>query len=160
MSQLPIPVHVGYEPPASWDDIEARQKESGEDAAPWLQKQRRPALAEAALDWDGLGFEPRWVGFDTADCVAALHPSIYSGHGADEFNRFRQGAESRGETALVISPIGQVEGGNTRNVFGPSDSIYLGRVESRISGRPSARARASVLLMVWATPMVCSLADS
>lgn len=146
MSQLPIPVHVGSEPPASWDDIEARQKEFGEDAAPWLQKQRRPALARPDLDWDGVGFEPRWVGFDTADCAAALQPNIYSGHGADEFNRFRQGAESRGETALVLSSIGQPEESNTRNVFGPSDSIYLGRVESRISGQPlgkGARVRAA-----------------
>ena len=146
MSQLPIPVQVGSEPPVSWDDVEARQKEFGEDAAPWLQKQRRPALARLDLDWDGLGFEPRWVGSDSADCAAALQPSIYSGHGADEFNRFRQGAESRGETALVISPIGQLEESNTRSVFGPSDSIYLGQVESRISGRPlgkGARVRAA-----------------
>lgn len=146
MSQLPIPVHVGSEPPASWVDIEARQKELGDDAAPWLQKQRRPALARPDLDWDGLGFEPRWVGFDTADCAAALQPNIYSGHGADEFNRFRQGAERRGETALVISPIGQFEESNTRSVFGPSDSIYLGRVESRINGQPlgkGARVRAA-----------------
>lgn len=146
MSQLPIPVHVGSEPPASWDDIEARQKEFGEIAAPWLQKQRRPALARPDLDWDEVGFEPRWVGFDTADCAAALQPSIYSGHGADEFNRFRQGAENRGETALVISPIGHVEDGDTRNVFGPSDSIYLGRIDSRINGQPlgkGARVRAT-----------------
>lgn len=139
MSQLPIPVHVGSEPPASRDDIEARQKEFGGDASPWLLKQRRPALAGAALDWSVLGFEPRWLGFDTADCVAALQPSIYSGHGADEFNRFRQAAESRGETALVISPIGQLDDGNARCVFGPSDSIYLGRVASRINGRPLGR---------------------
>ena len=136
MSQLPIPVHVGSEPPASWDDIEARQKEFGEDAAPSLQKARRPAAADPALDWGGLGFEPRWVGFDTADCVAALQPSIYSGHGADEFDRFRQGAESRGETALAISQIGQLEDTTTRNIFGPSDSIYLGRFDTSIAGKP------------------------
>jgi hypothetical protein len=136
MSQLPVPVHVGFEPPASWDAIEARQKEFGEDAAPWLQKQRRPALAQPDLGWDDLGFEPRWVGFDSADCVAALQPSIYSGQGADEFNRFRQGAENRGETALVISPIGKLDDGDTRSIFGPSDSIYLGQFNSRISGVP------------------------
>lgn len=135
MSQLPIPVHVGFGPPASWDDIEARQKEVGEHAAPSLQ-QRRPALAQPDLDWDGLGFEPRWVGFDTADCVVALHPSIYSGQGADEFDRFRQGAAIRGETALVISPIGKLNEGDTLSIFGPSDSIYLGQFNSRISGVP------------------------
>lgn len=29
MTQLPIPVHVGSEPPAWWDDIEAGQREFG-----------------------------------------------------------------------------------------------------------------------------------
>lgn len=136
MSQLPIPVQVGSVSPTSWDDIEARQKEFGEDAAPWVQRQCRPALAQPDLGWDGLGFEPRWVGFDTADCVVALHPSIYSGQGADEFDRFRQGAASRAETALVISPIGKLDGGDTRSIFGPSDSLHLGQFDSRISGVP------------------------
>lgn len=50
--------------------------------------------------------------------------------------------ESRGETALVISPIGQLECGDARSVFGPSDSIYLGRVESSIHAKPlGKRAR-------------------
>ena len=62
MTQLPVPVHVCSEPPASWDDIEARQTEYGEDASPWLQQKRRPTVAEAALKWSALGFEPRWVG--------------------------------------------------------------------------------------------------
>ncbi|MFK5582449.1 hypothetical protein [Serinicoccus sp. LYQ131] len=101
-----------------------------------MQKQRRPALAQASLDWSGLGFEPRWVGFDAADCATALQPSIYAGQGAHEFDRFRQAAESRGETALVISPIGQLQEGHTQNVFGASDSINPGRAKSRISGRP------------------------
>lgn len=141
MTQLPVPVHVGSEQPASWDDLEARQTEYGDDASPWLQRKRRPAVAEAALRWSALGFEPRWVGFDTADCVAALQPSIFSGQGADEFNRFRQGAESRGETALVISPIGQLDGGGTRSVFSThDDSLYLGRVESTIGSQPLGKA--------------------
>jgi hypothetical protein len=146
MSQLPIPVHVGSESPASWDDIEARQKRFGEHAAPSLRDARRPDVADPALDWDALGFEARWVGFDTADCAAALRPGIYSGQGADEFDRFRQGAESRGETALVISQIGQLEAGGTRNIFGPSDSVHLGRLESSIGGKPlgkGARVRAA-----------------
>lgn len=82
MTQLPVPVHVGAEPPEVWDDIEARQREYGEDAAPSLQAQRRPAVASAALDWGALGFEPRWVTFYSADCAAALQPSIFAGHGA------------------------------------------------------------------------------
>jgi hypothetical protein len=136
MTQLPIPVHVGSEPPESWDDVEARQREFGEDASPPLQKQRRPAVARPTLDWSGLGFEPRWVGFDTADCVAALQPSIFAGHGADEFDRFRLGAKSRGEIALVISPIGDPDG-QRRNVFGQhDDSVYVGALDTSISSRP------------------------
>jgi len=76
MTRLPIPVHVGSEPLDHWDDIEARQRQLAEQAAPWLQKQRRPAIASPTLDWAALGFEPRWVGFDTADCAVALQPSV------------------------------------------------------------------------------------
>lgn len=146
MTQLPIPVHVGTEPRASWDDIEARQRELGEAAAPWLQKQRRPTVASPTLDWGSLGFEPRWLGFDTADCAVALQPSIFAGHGADEFDRFRHGAESRGETALVVSPIGDPDDQPRSVLVRPDDSIHLGRLESSIASRPlgkGARVRAA-----------------
>lgn len=136
--QLPIPVHIGTEPLDHWDDIEARQQQFGEDAAPWLQKQCRPTIASPTLDWAALGFQPRWVGSDTADCAAALQPSIYSGQGADEFTRFRQGAESRGEIAFVISPIGDTEeeSRNVRSVFGPPvASVSIGQSYTKINGR-------------------------
>lgn len=136
--QLPIPVHIGTEPLDYWDDIEARQQQYGEDAAPWLQKQRRPTIASPTLDWAVLGFQPRWVGSDTADCAAALQPSVYSGQGADEFTRFRQGAVSRGEIAFVISPIGDTEeeSRNVRSVFGPPvASVSIGQSYTRINGR-------------------------
>lgn len=137
MTQLPIPVHVGSEPPEHWDEIEALQRKDGKFAAPWLKKQRRPAVAKADLGWTSLGFEPRWVGFDTADCAAALHPSVFAGRGADEFGRFRQGAEHRGETALVVSPIGKLDhdSDNIRNVFGgPDDSVSIGPTFASIGG--------------------------
>jgi hypothetical protein len=71
--------------------------------------------------------------------VVALQPSIFSGHGADEFDRFRRGAESRGEIALVISPIGD-----------PDDhSVYLSKLESHIASRAlgtGAKVRASANL--------------
>jgi hypothetical protein len=138
MTQLPIPVHVGSEPPESWDDIEARQRESGEDAAPSLQEQRRPAIAEATLDWSALGFEPRWIGFDTGDCAAALQPVTFARHGGDEFDRFRLGAARRGEIALVISPIGAPEG-LRRSVFTrDDDSVSTGWLptSASIGSRP------------------------
>jgi hypothetical protein len=146
MTQLPIPVHVGTEPPGSWDDIEARQREYGDQATPWLRQKRRPAVASPSIDWEATGFEPRWVGFDAADCTVALEPSIFHGQGADEFDRFRQGAQSRGEIAVVISPIGSLED-NPRNALAQhDDSIYLGRFDSSISSRPlgkGARVRAA-----------------
>ena len=138
MTQLPIPVHVGSEPPEHWDDIEARQREYGDEAAEWLRKQRRPAIAQLDLDWNALSFDPRWVGFDTADCAVALQPSIVSGQGADEFERFRAGAENRGEIGLVISPIGNAEdeSSDVRNVFGPPvDSVSIGRTHTSVEGR-------------------------
>ena len=138
MAQLPIPVHVGSEPP-SWDDVEARQREYGDEASPWLQKQRRPVVASPSLDWEVLGFEARWVGFDTADCAAALQPSIYAGHGADEVDRFRQGAESRAEIALVISPIGEPEDKPRSPLVQHDDSISLGRIYTTITSRPIAK---------------------
>lgn len=146
MTQLPIPVHVGTEPPEHWDDTEARQREFGEEAAPWLQKQRRPTIARATLDWAAFGFEPRWVGFDTADCAVALQPSVYSGQGANEFNRFRQGAGSRSETALVISTIGDLEDKPRGALFPHDDSVSFGQSYTRVSSRPigkGARVRAA-----------------
>lgn len=149
MTQIPIPVHVGSEPPAHWDEIEANQLRLGDEASDWLRKKRRPGVADASLDWSALGFQPRWVGFDTADCAAALQPSIFSGQGADEFNRFRRAAESRGEVAIVISPVGHVDVGDqlTYNVFrSADDSVHLGRFESSISARSlgqGARAHAA-----------------
>lgn len=138
MNQLPIPVLIGSEPPEHWDDIEARQRQFEEEAAPWLQQQLRPAIAKPDLDWSALGFEPRWVGSDTADCAVALDPSTFSGQGADEFSRFRKGAESRREIALVISPIGdlEVESRNIRSVFGPpGGSVSIGQTFTSIAGR-------------------------
>jgi hypothetical protein len=137
MMQLPVPVHVGAEAPEVWDDIESQQRKNEEGAAPWLRAQQRPAVASPSLDWGALGLEPRWVRFYTDDCVAALQPSIFSGRGADEFHRFRSGAEGRGEVALVISTVG-VTGDAERsvNVFGPpASSLFLGRVETVISAR-------------------------
>ncbi|MFG3679927.1 hypothetical protein ACGF5H_07455 [Micromonospora chalcea] len=146
MTQLPIPVHVGSEPPDHWDDIEARQRQFGEEAAPWLREQRRPTITSATFGWAALGFEPRWVGFDTSDCVVALQPSVYSGRGANEFNRFRQGAESRGEIALVISPIGNLEGKPRSVLFQHDGSVSIGQSYTSVSSRPigkGARVRAA-----------------
>lgn len=139
MTQLPIPVQVGSQPLDHWDHIEARQQQLGDDAAQHLRDKRRPSIAQPDLEWAALGFEPRWVGFDTADCAAALQPSAFSSQGAAEFDRFRQGAERRGETAVVISPIGETESDsrNLFSVFGPPvSSVSIGHTHTSIDGRP------------------------
>lgn len=53
---------------------------------------------------------PVQVGSDTADRSAALHPSVIHGHGAAEFERFREGAARRDEMTLVILPMGNTVG--------------------------------------------------
>nr|WP_296778502.1 hypothetical protein [Rhodococcus sp. (in: high G+C Gram-positive bacteria)] len=138
MTQLPIAVHIGSEAPEQWEELEERQRRNNGDLGRHLSEKRRPSVASPDLDWPAMGFEPRWVGLDTADCSAALQPSIFSGQGADEFNRFRQGAEGRGEVALVISPIGEPQDGsrNTDNIFGPPvDSVLIGRTQTSVAGQ-------------------------
>ncbi|WMY79472.1 hypothetical protein [Citricoccus sp. I39-566] len=149
MAQLPISVHVCSETPEKWDETEALQSQHSESAGSYLREKRRPAVARADLDWASHGFEPRWLGFDTADCAVALQPSVYAGQGANEFSRFRQGAERRSEAALVISPIGSIEdeSRNFRNIFGPTvDSVSIGQTYTSIDGQKigkGARVRAA-----------------
>lgn len=135
--QLSIPVQVGSESPEFWDLVEAQQRQYGDDA-PYLRDMRRPSIAMTDLDWGKSGFEPRWGHLDTVDCAVALQPSAYSNKGVDGFTRFRQGAERRGETALVISPIGSTEDGpdNAFSVFGPSaESVSIGQTHTHIEGQ-------------------------
>jgi hypothetical protein len=138
MKALPLRAHVGSEPPAHWDEIEARQQQHGDDAAPHLRDAHRPPLAAPGFAWERFGFEPRWVGDDTVDCVVALQPSIFHNQGADEFARFRQGAVSRKEIALVVSAVGTNRDGGVdrRPLFSHDNSVQLGNLACSISSRP------------------------
>lgn len=136
MSQRPIPIHVGSETPTRWREIEELQRKAGSNANPWLRDKRRPAVAGDDIDWVASGLEPRWIGFDTADCAAALAPSVFHGQGADEFDRFRDGAANRGEIAIVISPIGGEEKSPHRmSIFQGSASVSIGGSDTSIAGR-------------------------
>lgn len=133
-----VPVQIGSEPPSKWDEIEARQANAGESANGWLRNQKRPAIADADLDWAGAGLNPHWVGTDSVECAAALEPSPFHTQGAEEFERFRGGAKARGETALVISPIGKPLIGTTQSfqsLLDGGDSVSLGQFHTYISGR-------------------------
>lgn len=135
----PIPIFTGAETPAHWDEIEAMQVQAGEEASKWLLDKRRPSAAAADLDWDAAGFEPRWIGDETASCVAALDPSIFHQQGADEFARFRAGAQARDETAVVVSIIGSLEPSTTYNVFGDDALLSLPGQQGHIRGRRLGR---------------------
>lgn len=147
MSQLPISVHVATNDHDWWDELEARKRAQPCVHNVFLDSQIRPLLADPALDWAGFGLEPRWVGYDTTDCAAALNPSVLSGQGATEFERFVSGAASRGETAVVISQIGSTDPATTRSALSlHDDSVSIPRFHTTIPSRPlgkGARVRAA-----------------
>jgi hypothetical protein len=73
---------------------------------------------------------------ETSDCAAALDPSIFHGHGADELERFLAGARGRQETALIIATIGDAEGSSGPSVLSRYDaSVSLPGFHGAISGR-------------------------
>jgi hypothetical protein len=92
------------------------------------------------LDWQEHGLQPRWLGMETSDCVVALEPSIFHGHGAHELDRFLAGARMRDELALVVAVIGDIDDDRARSVLSYFDSsIHLGKLPA--SCRPSIPAR-------------------
>jgi hypothetical protein len=101
-------VFVSVRPPEHWQRIEdSGQPHPGALAARQRGKTwRRPDIASDDLDWQGLGLAPRFVGTETTACVAALEPSIFHNEGIDELRRYLAAAEARGETALLVSMIG------------------------------------------------------
>lgn len=134
-----FPMHIGTNPPSHWDDIEVRQALAGDDAGQYLREQKRPRVAAPGLDWDSFGFDVRWIGDDPADCVVALEPGIYHGHGATEYERFVQGASTRGEVALVVSTIVdsmKADSRGVRSLFSDSaGSDHLSKWNSYVSAR-------------------------
>lgn len=130
---------VGVRPPDHWAAIEAlgEQHRLVAEAARWGRVWQRPAVAADSIAWDALNVVPRFVGSESTTCVAALQPSVFHAEGADEFERFLGAVGRRGETALVVSTIGDL--GDTRrggSVFGRNDaSISLPGAEGHIAGR-------------------------
>ena len=133
-----LPFHIGVNTPSHWDEIESRQREAGEDAAPYLRDQRRPTLAAENRAWADRDIDVRWIGQDTVDCVVALQPGYYHGDGAEEYKRFVRGAKQRGELAISITtptqPSGIVQGYS--NILGGGSTIHLGGWNSFVSLSP------------------------
>ncbi|MEU5553633.1 hypothetical protein ABZ738_28070 [Micromonospora sp. NPDC047793] len=88
------------------------------------------------LDWLGKGLQPRWLGMETGDCTVAIEPSIFQGQGADERNRFLAGARQRGELALAVTTIGDVNDDPTHHSLFPAGaSVDLGVQYTSVYGR-------------------------
>ena len=96
--QPTLDVHIGVASPALWDE-----RDRNKATNPLLGK--RPAITSESIDWDALRLTPRWLGEDSSRSVAALEPGRYEGHGAQEWERFWAGSQSRGETAVVLSML-------------------------------------------------------
>lgn len=133
-----LPFHIGLNTPSHWDEIESRQREAGEDAAPYLRDQRRPTLAAENQAWADRDIDVRWIGQDTVDCVVALQPGFYHGNGAEEYKRFVQGAKQRGELAISITTPTQPSGimPGYSNILGGGSTIHLGGWNSSVSVSP------------------------
>ena len=115
-------MHIGCAAPSEQPDTPARKHSAtGDDT-----DQQTP-ISAAAIDWDQLDVEPRWLGQESADCVAAIDPHIFDrSGGADEFRRFSAGANERDEPALVISMLGTASRAElVKSLFQGSDSSFL-----------------------------------
>jgi hypothetical protein len=128
-----IPVHVGQPAPTHEDLVDAVAKT---DAPGSGRLPRRFPLIEPGIEWREHGVEPRWLGMETSDCAAALNPSIFHRHGADELQRFLAGAGSRQEPALVVATIGDAEDDFPRSVLSRHDAtVHLPELRCSIDGR-------------------------
>jgi len=113
-----VPVHIGEPEPGSQQQ----------------RAQRPPHRVPGGLDWQKHGLQPRWLGMDTSDCAVALNPEIYASYGADERDRFLAGAQRRGELALVVAVIGNINDDSPRSPLSRFDSsVHLGDIYTSVT---------------------------
>lgn len=129
-----MPVHVGQPPPGTDEDQPLRAR-----AARSKQRGHRESAPRVPgdLNWAAHGLRPRWLGEETSDCAVAIEPGFFHGRGADERNRFLAGAARRGETALVVSLIGDTDSAGYSHPFSPFDaSVHVGEdILTSVAGR-------------------------
>ncbi|GAA3667063.1 hypothetical protein GCM10022237_28800 [Nocardioides ginsengisoli] len=131
-----VAVHIGQHPPGS--EAESVQLRIWENARESRSGSTDDHLrVPADVDWERHGLTPRWIGQETADCVAAIDPGHYAGRGDTERKRFLAGAKSRGEVAVVIAGIGHAVANNpySWNIFGPPGGRVWVTGYTTISGR-------------------------
>jgi hypothetical protein len=119
----PAPVHIGHPPPSTGDNLSVQNPDRrplGSGAPVQVS-----ALDKTEIDWAKHEIEPRWIGLESADCVAALQPGWYHNHGAPDRDRYLKGAAGRGETALLISLLGFA--GDTAGTDDTAWNVFRGR---------------------------------
>lgn len=127
-----VSVHIGQPEPGSQREQQmlVQTEHDREQYGP------RSFRVPGNLDWQGKGLQPRWLGMETGDCTVAIEPSIFHGRGADERNRFLAGARQRGELALAVTTIGDVNDDTTHHSLFPSGgSVHLGVQYTNVQGR-------------------------
>jgi hypothetical protein len=73
---------------------------------------------------------------DTSDCPVALEPNVFHNNGAAELKRFLAGTARRGEPALVVAIVGDVEDDRPRHPLSSYDtSVDLGSLYMSVAGR-------------------------
>lgn len=147
-SAIPVPIHIGAMAPSFYVERRALADEFERTGQPYNREYllKRPSVTGLleGVDLAAIGFEPRWVGDQSDDCLAALDPSIFHSQGADEHQRAQLGAKRRGEPLLVVATFGIDD--TYRNVFGTSGSVQVGdsnTVSARsigTGGRPTIAA--------------------
>ncbi|MGW1617685.1 hypothetical protein [Streptomyces sp. NPDC002172] len=124
-----VPVHIAVHDPAA-------MAEPHPEAADYARDLFAASAKYAGVSWSESGAEPRWFGMDTSTCAAAINPSHFYNRGADEFDRFLAGADSRGEPALIIATMGKADDDGHRSIFGSyTASVHFRNFAGSIGGK-------------------------
>jgi hypothetical protein len=128
-----VPVHIGQpEPSSEQGHLSAAEHEQVRNVFRDQERLRVPG----DLDWAKHGLQPRWLGMETSDCAITIEPGYFTGHGLDERRRFIAGAAQRGETALVVTSIGNADGDDPRRPTASFDaSVRLADLYTSVGGR-------------------------
>ncbi|WP_254407032.1 tropomyosin [Streptomyces sp. GMY02] len=121
-----VPVHIGQPEPGSDRDQALRLRADRPTSLRILE----------AVDWRRHGLQQRWLGMESSDCAAALSPGHVHNQDDEGMKRLFGGARRRGELALVLTVIGQVDEDRTHNVFGSADaSVHLSDLFTSVVAR-------------------------